>query len=66
MNINDSSNTDNINIMDYFYNNNDNNEDEEDSESKTYYEHGAHFKYKDLFNCLLKLKKEREKESEIK
>ena len=38
------------------------NDDEEESESIAYYEFGAHFKYKDLFNSLLKLKIEREKE----
>ena len=32
------------------------NDDEEESESIAYYEFGAHFKYKDLFNSLLKLK----------
>ena len=37
------------------------NEDEEESESIVYYEYGAHFKYKDLFDNLLKIKKERER-----
>ena len=37
-------------------------DDEEESESIAYYEFGAHFKYKDLFNSLLKLKIEREKD----
>ena len=40
------------------------NNDEEESESIAYYEFGAHFKYKDLFNSLLKLKIEREKEND--
>ena len=40
-------------------------DDEEESESIAYYEFGAHFKYKDLFNSLLKLKIEREKETMV-
>ena len=39
------------------------NEDDEESESIVYYEYGAHFKYKDLFDNLLKIKVERERES---
>ena len=38
------------------------NEDMEESESIPYYEYGAHFKYKDLFINLLKIKNEREKQ----
>ena len=33
---------------------------DDEAESKSYYEYGAHFRYKDLFKKLLKLKKERE------
>ena len=39
------------------------NEDEEESESIVYYEYGAHFKYKDLFNNLLRIKNERDNEN---
>ena len=39
------------------------NEDVEESESIPYYEYGAHFKYKDLFINLLKIKSEREKQN---
>ena len=39
------------------------NEDEEESESIVYYEYGAHFKYKDLFNNLLRIKNERDRQN---
>ena len=64
MNNNDSSNLGNINIDNYINNNEDNNDNEDDLESKIYFEHGAHFRYKDLFNNLLKIKQERDKEEE--
>ena len=51
---------------DAFINNNPENfvnEDEEDSESIVYYEYGAHFKYEDLFNNILKIKSERDKQN---
>ena len=53
---------------DFFINHEDqvniNNEDEEESESIVYYEYGAHFKYKDLFNNLLRIKNERDRKNE--
>ena len=66
MNNNDSSNRENSNKIYNFHNLNNNKSDdnEEDSESIIYYEHGAHFRYKDLYNNLLKLRNEREKEEE--
>ena len=73
MDNNDSDNKENMYILDNFnrINNNYDNDNDvndnynyEDSESIKYYEGGAHFRYKDLFNSLLKLKKEKEKETE--
>ena len=54
-----------MNNDDFINNNQENfvNEDEEDSESIVYYEYGAHFKYKDLFNNLLKIRSERDKQN---
>ena len=66
MNNDDSSLNGKFNYLNHLDNNN--NIDDE-NESKTYYENGAHFRYKDLFKKLLKIKKEREekerKEKEV-
>ena len=68
MNNDDSSLNDNLNYLNHLDNNNSNEikyfDIYDESESKTYYEYGAHFRYKDLFKKLLKLKKEREEKEE--
>ena len=65
MNNDNSSKGENINNQYNLYiKNNDDNDNEEDSESRIYFEHGAHFRYNDLYNNLLKIKKERDKEEE--
>ena len=72
MNNDDLSLNDKMNYLNYLDNDNYNEIKKSDidgdaNESKIYYEYGAHFRYKDLFKKLLKLKKERkEKEANKK
>ena len=64
MNNDNSSLNDNLDYLNHLDYNNDNeikkSDIDDEKESKTYNEYGAHFRYKDLFKKLLKIKKERE------